>query len=63
MKRLFVAALKERMHQDQLFLITLEPEKFMRHIMFQKLIFHHKPLEVINFGTEGSLRKGLNGLI
>ena len=62
MKRLFVAALKEETLGLNFFNHT-GAGKINATYHVAKLIFQHKPLEVINFGTAGSLRKGLSGLI
>ena len=62
MKRLFVAALKEETLGLNFFNHT-GAGKINATYHVTKLIFQHKPLEVINFGTAGSLRKGLSGLI
>ena len=62
MNRLFVAALKEETPGLTFFNHT-GAGKVNAAYNVSKLIFQYKPLEVINFGTAGSLRKGLNGLI
>ena len=62
MKRLFVAALKEETPGLNFFNHT-GAGKVNAAYHVSKLIFLHKPLEVINFGTAGSLKRGLNGLI
>ena len=62
MKRLFVAALKEETPGLNYFYHT-GAGKVNAAYYITKLIFQHNPLEIINFDTAGSLRKGLNGLI
>jgi adenosylhomocysteine nucleosidase len=62
MKRLFVAALKEET-PDLNFFNHTGAGKVNAAYHVSKLIFQNKPLEIINFGTAGSLKKGLKGLI
>ena len=62
MKRLFVAALREETPGLNFFNYT-GAGKVNAAYHVSKLIFQHKPLEIINFGTAGSLKKELKGLI
>ena len=62
MKRLFVAALKEETPGLNFFKYT-GAGKINATYYITKLIIKYKPLEVINFGSAGSLKKNLNGLI
>jgi adenosylhomocysteine nucleosidase len=62
MKRLFVAALKEETPGLNFFNYT-GAGKINAAYHVTKLIIKYKPLEVINFGSAGSLKKDLNGLI
>jgi adenosylhomocysteine nucleosidase len=62
MKKLFVAALKEETPGLNFFNHT-GAGKINATYYVTKLILQYKPLEIINFGTAGSLKKNLNGLI
>jgi adenosylhomocysteine nucleosidase len=62
MKRLFVAALKEETLGLNFFHHT-GAGKINASYHVTKLIYQYKPLEVINFGTAGTLKKNLKGLI
>lgn len=62
MKRLFVAALKEEVPNLDFFHFTGVGKINATHTITQ-LILKHKPEEIVNFGSVGSLNKELKGLI
>ena len=62
MKRLFVAALKEEVPNLDFFHFTGVGKINATHTITQ-LILKHKPEEIVNFGSVGSLNKEIKGLI
>ena len=62
MNKLFVAALKEETIGLDYFYHT-GVGKINATYNLTKLIHIHKPLEVINYGTAGSIKKGLLGIV
>jgi adenosylhomocysteine nucleosidase len=62
MKRLFVAALKEEVPNLDFFHFTGVGKINATHAITQ-LILKHKPEEIVNFGSVGSLNKEIKGLI
>ena len=62
MKRLFVAALKEEVPDLNFFYFT-GVGKINATYHLTQLVLEHRPDEVINFGSAGSLRKNISGLI
>ena len=62
MKTIFVAALKEETPELSKFYHT-GVGKINASIKLMELIYLHKPTHVINYGTAGSLKKEINGLV
>ena len=62
MERLFVAALKEEVPNLDFFHFTGVGKINATHTITQ-LILKHKPEEIVNFGSVGSLNKEIKGLI
>ena len=62
MNKLFVAALKEETVGLDYFYHT-GVGKINATYNLIKLIHKHKPIEVINYGTAGAIKKGLSGIV
>ena len=62
MKTIFVAALKEETPELSKFYHT-GVGKINASIKLMELIYLHKPTHVINYGTAGSFKKEINGLV
>ena len=62
MNKLFVAALKEETVGLDYFYHT-GVGKINATYNLIKLIYKHKPTEVINYGTAGAIKKGLSGIV
>ena len=62
MNKLFVAALKEETVGLDYFYHT-GVGKINATYNLIKLIYKHKPIEVINYGTAGAIKKGLSGIV
>ena len=62
MNKLFVAALKEETPKLNYF-HYIGVGKINATYNLVKLIHKHKPLEVINYGSAGAIKKGLTGII
>ena len=62
MNKLFVAALKEETDGLNYF-YHIGVGKINATYNLTKLIHEHKPSKVINYGTAGSINKGLSGIV